>query len=161
MKLFIKQKVFSWSDRFTVRDEVGNDRYFVEGELFKLGHHLHIFDDSHNEVAYIQQKLFSFKPRYFIYKGGEMAAELVKEITFLKQKYTFSGLPWLLEGKFTLHEYSLSDTETGAAVMNVGKQWFTWGDSYMLDIADDADEVLCLAAVIAVDCANADASRHS
>ena len=37
MKLLIQEKVFSWSDRFTVRDEGGNDRYLVEGELFSWG----------------------------------------------------------------------------------------------------------------------------
>ena len=37
MKLYIKQKVFSWADRFTVKDSSGNDRYFVEGELFSWG----------------------------------------------------------------------------------------------------------------------------
>ena len=30
MKLYIRQKVFSWTDRFTVRDGDGRDRYTVE-----------------------------------------------------------------------------------------------------------------------------------
>ena len=34
MKLYIKQKVFSWGDKFTVKDEAGRDRYYVEGEIF-------------------------------------------------------------------------------------------------------------------------------
>lgn len=34
MKLYIKQKVFSWGDKFTVKDVNGEDRYFVEGEIF-------------------------------------------------------------------------------------------------------------------------------
>ena len=33
MKLYIKQKVFSWVDRFTVFDETGADKYYVEGEF--------------------------------------------------------------------------------------------------------------------------------
>jgi uncharacterized protein YxjI len=37
MKLYIKQKVFSWGDKFTVKDATGNDRYFVEGEVFSFG----------------------------------------------------------------------------------------------------------------------------
>ena len=36
MKLYIKQKVFSLTSKFTVKDESGNDRYFVEGEFFSL-----------------------------------------------------------------------------------------------------------------------------
>ena len=37
MKLYIKQKVFSWGDKFTVKDEFGNDKYIVEGEIFTWG----------------------------------------------------------------------------------------------------------------------------
>jgi uncharacterized protein YxjI len=44
MKLYIKQKVFSWADRFTVKDENGADRYFVEGEMFSWGKKLHVYD---------------------------------------------------------------------------------------------------------------------
>ena len=89
-----------------------------------------------------------------------MEAELVKEFTFFRQKYSFTGMPWIIDGKFTLHEYTLSDASSGETIMTVSKEWFTWGDSYKLDIADSADEVLCLAAVIAIDCANEDASHH-
>ena len=42
MKLYIKQKVFSWVDRFTVFDETGADKYYVEGEFFSWGKKLHV-----------------------------------------------------------------------------------------------------------------------
>ena len=29
MKLYIKEKVFTWGDQFSVKDEQGNDKYFV------------------------------------------------------------------------------------------------------------------------------------
>ena len=34
MKLYIKEKVFSWGDKFTVKDAYGEDKYIVEGEVF-------------------------------------------------------------------------------------------------------------------------------
>ena len=42
MKLYIKQKVFSLTSKFTVKDESGNDRYFVDGEFFSLRGRLRI-----------------------------------------------------------------------------------------------------------------------
>ena len=44
MKLCIRQKVFSWVDRFTVFDENGADKYYVEGELFSWGKKLRVTD---------------------------------------------------------------------------------------------------------------------
>ena len=35
MKLYIKQKVFSWGDKFRIYDE--NDKYYVESEVFTFG----------------------------------------------------------------------------------------------------------------------------
>ena len=36
--------------------------------------------------------------------------------------------------------------------MRIDKEWFTWGDSYVLEIADPADEILALAVVLTIDC---------
>ena len=94
MKLYIKQKVFSWGDKFTVKDVNGEDRYFVEGEIFSWGKKLHVYDMCGNEVAFIQQKLFSFLPRYFVYVGDAQVAEIVKEFTFFFPKYSIEGLGW-------------------------------------------------------------------
>lgn len=82
MNLCMKQKVFSWGDRFTVWDENGNDRYYVRGEVFSLGKKLHLTDTAGAEVAFIQQKAFSFKPRFYVYMNGALQAEIVKDFTF-------------------------------------------------------------------------------
>ena len=43
-KLYIKEHVFTLGDKFTVKDEYGNDKYFVEVEIFTLGKKLHIYE---------------------------------------------------------------------------------------------------------------------
>ena len=57
MKLYIKEKVFSWGDKFTVKDAYGEDKYIVEGEVFTFGKKLHVYDRSGREVAFIKQVL--------------------------------------------------------------------------------------------------------
>ena len=63
MKLYIKQKVFSWKDRFTVKDADGNDRYTVEGEFFSWGRKLHVYNMAGREVASIQQEVWTWLPK--------------------------------------------------------------------------------------------------
>ena len=63
MKLYIRQKVFSWRDQFTVKDANGADRYYVEGEIFSWGKKFHVYDLRGDEVAFIQQRLLTFLPR--------------------------------------------------------------------------------------------------
>ena len=150
MKLYIKEKVFSWGDKFTVKDAYGEDKYIVEGEVFTFGKKLHVYDRSGREVAFIKQEVWSFLPRYYVFCGDRQIAEIKKEFTFLFPRYTIEGLGWEIDGSFMAHDYQI--TKRGRKIVTISKEWMTWGDSYELDIADPADELVALAVVIAIDC---------
>lgn len=150
MKLLIREKAFSWTDTFTVKDEQGNDKYFVKGELFSFGRKLHVSDRTGREIARVEQELFRFRPRYTLYVGDRRAAEVVKEFSFWTPRYTVEGPGWDVEGEFWGHDYSV--TKNGTPVVSISKEWFTWGDCYVLDIAAGADELTAMATVLAIDC---------
>ena len=59
MKLYIKEKVFSWGEKFFVKDALGEDKYTVEGPAFSIGKKLYIYDMFGRELAFIQQQLFT------------------------------------------------------------------------------------------------------
>ena len=158
MKLYIKQKVFSWRDRFAVKDESGADRWFAQGEIFSWGRKLHVYNVSGQETAFIRQKMMSFLPRYFIEIGGSVYT-MKKELTFLRPRFSIEGLPWEMRGNAWAHEYELYDG--AGTIMRMSKHWFTWGDSYELDIPNPANETLCLCVALTVDCMMADAASHS
>jgi len=150
MKLYIKQKVFSWGDKFTVRDVHGQDRYFVEGEIFSWGKKLHVYDRSGTEVAFIKQEVWSFLPKYYVYTQGREVARIVKEFTFFFPRYRIDGLGWDINGSFMAHDYEI--TCHGAPIVTIHKEWMTWGDCYELDIANPEDELIALAVVLTIDC---------
>lgn len=150
VKLYMKQKVFSWHTHFSVRDEHERDRFTVEGEFFTLGRKLHIYDDTGSEAALIHQKVFSFLPRFYVFIDGVQVAEIVKELTFLRPRYRIEGLDWQITGDFWAHEYEI--TSRGLPIVSVSKEWLSWGDSYALEIAHPEDTTLALAVVLAIDC---------
>ncbi len=149
MKLYIQQKVFSWVDRFTVKDETGQDKYYIEGEFFSFGKKLHVYDMAGRQSAYIQQKVFSFLPRYFVFIDEQQVAEIVKEFTFLHPKYSIEGLGWEITGSFWAHDYEI--VQSNRPIVTIHKEWMTWGDCYELDIADERDEIVALSVVLAID----------
>ncbi len=156
MKLYIKQKVFSWGDKFTVKDADGQDRYYVKGEAFSFGKKLHVYDMAGREVAYIKQEVWSWKPRFYVYCGEQQIAEIKKEFTFMRPKYIIEGLGWEVSGSFMAHDYQV--TENGAPIVTIHKAWMTWGDSYELDISASHNEILALAVVLTIDCVMAASS---
>ena len=158
MRLYMKEKVFSWNERFTVKDENGWDKYFVEGEFFSLGKKLHLLNVHGDEVAFIQQRLFTLMPRFSVTVAGRELAEIRKEFTFFFQRYVIDGLGWEIDGDVWAHDYVIR--KNGRTIVRITKEWFTWGDSYVLDILDPADELVALAVVLTVDCV-AEASQNN
>ncbi len=160
MRLYIKQKVFSWNDRFNIFDESGTPFYSAEGEFFSWGKKLHVYGPDGAEAAFIRQKVMSLFPRFFIEINGQTVCEVVKEFTLFRPSYRLEGLSWRMGGDFFDHEYSLTSKE--GEIMRLSKKWFTWGDTYELDIHEPQNELICLCVALAVDCALAieEASRN-
>ena len=159
MKLYMKEKLFSFHDRFTIQDEHGFDKYFVEGEFLSLGKRLHILDIHSQEVALIRQQLLTFMPRYALSVRGRELGEIRKEFTFFYQRYVIDTLGWEVEGSFWEHEFEIR--RGGQVIARIYKEWLTWGDCYCLDIADPADELPALAVVLAIDCVAEARSNNS
>ncbi len=153
----MKQRVFALGGQFTVKDETGADRFFVEGEVFALGRKLHVMDAQGQELAFVRQRLFSFPASFDVEMNGREVARIVREFTFFRQSFIIEGLGWQVRGDFMSHDYEV--THAGRTLATIAKAWFTWGDSYELDISPDADVTLLLAVVLAIDCV-LDAARR-
>ncbi len=149
MKLYIKQRVFSWNDKFSVKNQFGEDVYQVEGELFSLGKRFHILDSQGREAAGVFQKLFTLFPSFEVRIGGSAAAEIVKKVTLFFQSYRVIGPDWEVEGSFWEHEYTITCRDNWVA--SVSKEWMTWGDSYVLEFDREEDALLVLGVVLAID----------
>lgn len=142
MKLYIKQKVFSFRDRFTVKDEYGEDKYYVEGEILSLGKKLRIYDMDGNELAFVRERLLAFMPKFTIEINGSEIAEIIKRFTFLRPKYYVDGLGWDVEGDFFSHNYDITDGNK--TIVSIHKQFMAWGDTFEIDVQKDNDEIIPL-----------------
>lgn len=148
MKLYMKQKVFSLKDRFTIVNEYGEVCYTAEGEFFTFLKKLHVFDHEGNEVAYLRQ-VFSFLPQFEVIVENHMVARVCRKWSVLRPKYEIEGLDWHVDGSWHEHEYEITDSSR--VIVSVHKEWMSWGDSYEIDVKDPLDEVNALAVVLAID----------
>ncbi len=162
MRFVMKQKLLSWGDDFTIKTEDGADAYFVDGKAISLGSKASFQDMAGTELAYISQKLLAWGPTYEIYRDGVLAAVIKKELfTFFHCTFTVDvpGPDDLTaEGDLTDHEYTFRRGDTQVA--HVSKQWFSWTDTYGIDIAPGEDEVLLLVSAVVVDLACHDHRRR-
>ena len=164
MRYVLKQKLLSFGDDFTIKDESGRDVYFVDGKAFSIGDKLSFQDMAGNELAFIKQKLFAWGKTYEILQRGEVVAVVKKHLLgVIHHRFTVDvpGPDDLeAEGNFTDHEYVFRRGDR--AVATVSKRWFSWSDTYGVEVDDREDQVLILAAAVVVDqaCHPDDDRRH-
>src|SRR3954468_1832181 len=164
MRYVLKEKSFAWGDDFAIQDAQGRDAFFVDGKAFSFGDQLSFQDLEGNELAYIKQRVFSWGKTYEISRNGEVVAVVKKHMFALFHHRFTVDVPGPddleAEGNFTDHEYEFRRGDR--VVATVSKQWFSWTDTYGIDIADDEDQVLLLASAVVVDqaCHPDDGKRH-
>jgi uncharacterized protein YxjI len=149
----MKQKLFAWGDDFTIKTSEGDDVFFVDGKAFSIGDKLSFQDMQGRELAFIQQKVLAWGPTYHIYRDGALTAVVKKQLfTFFRCRFTVDvpGPDDLeAQGDFLDREYTF--TRGSEAVAEVSKRWFTWSDTYGVDILEGQDEVLILASTVVID----------
>ena len=90
-QLYIKQKVFSLSGKFTVKDQQEKDIYYVEGSFMQVPKTFSIMNTARDEVALITKKVFSFLPKFLVEVNGREVLTIKKEFSFLRARYTIDG----------------------------------------------------------------------
>lgn len=155
----MKQKVFSLGEKYSVFDDIGNLAFYAEGEFLSLKNKVHVYDKNKHEIAFIKKELLSFLPTYYadIFNFGIITIK--KKFTLFTIKLTVEEMGLVLEGDFTSHNFTLKKDER--EIMTVKKGWFTWGDSYDINIKDEQYTILCICVLLAVDLIIADTSAAS
>lgn len=153
-QLYIKQKVFSLSEKFSIKDEQERDVYFVEGSFLKIPKTFSVLDAEQQEIALITKKTFSFRPTFFVEVDGQEAVTIKKEFTFLKPRYAIEAAGIEVQGNWW--EMTFDILRQGEVIGSVSKEWFSWGDSYLVQVLDEGLEHLVISLVVAIDCVKAD-----
>ena len=153
MRYLMRERILSWGDDFTIKDEAGREAFYVDGKVFSFGDQLSFKDRDGKEVVLIDQKLLSFGPQYEIVRGGTTVAVVKKQLfTLFRARFTVDVPgPDDLEakGNFLEHEYVFE--RDGRDVARISKKWLSLSDSYAIDINEGEDDVVILAAAVVID----------
>ena len=149
MKLLFKQRMFSWFDSYDIYGEDGETLYEVKGQ-FAFGHSLKIFDSRGNEMGTVEERIFSFLPKYDIYFGERYIGCIKKEFSLFTPQFTIDYNGWQVEGDFFEWDYTIIDSQ-GERIATVSKELFNWTDTYVIDVCRESDALGALMLVLAID----------
>jgi uncharacterized protein YxjI len=151
MRYLIRQRIFSFGDNFTIRDEYEQDRYIVRGKVLSFGDKLKLEDLNGNELFYIEQKLFKFLPEYHIYADGQQIATVKKQLSFFTPKFIIDSVYGSYDMQGNIFAYDFQIYKDGRIVASVSKKWFAFSDSYGVEIDDSEDQAFLLTLTIVID----------
>lgn len=149
MKLYFKQKLFSWFDSYDVYNEQEEIEFRIKGEL-SWGHLLKIYDYHNEHVATLKERIMTILPSFEIYKNNEYIGRINKEFTLFKPSFNIDYNGWYIDGNFLEWNYSIYDANDNL-VASISKDVFRFTDYYILDINDNYDPLDVLMVVLAID----------
>ncbi len=153
MRYVLREKLFAWGDDFTIKDDAGRDVYFVDGKALSFGDQLSFQDMKGNELAFIREKVFAWGKTYEVYRSGVLVAVVTKDLFSVYNCRFTVDVPGPADleanGDFLDHEYEF--TRGDHVVASVSKKWFSWGDTYGVEVGEGEDPVLVLASAVVID----------
>ena len=163
MRYLLKQKLFSFGDDFTIKDDAGNAVFQVDGKAFKVLREKLAFEDMQgHELAFIRERLIALTPSYEILRDGECVAVVKKDLINLFRCGFTVDVPGPddLEAQGSLLDHEYTFTRGSRTVATVSKKWFSFTDTYGVELEAGEDPVLILASTVIIDMiCHADASK--
>ena len=157
MKYIIKNKIFSLGAASTVKDEAGNDLFFVKGTFFSFTRKKIIQDLQGKDLFIVRNKfLFFLLPKIFICTPDNQPIMMLKKRDAFSFRASFDLEPmngyqgnFRIDGDFIARNYDIY--ESGQAVAHVRKNFNLIKDSFWLETERADLAPLLIAFVIGVD----------
>ena len=149
----MKEKMFSFGDDFFIEDESGRRAYKVDGKVLRVADTLDFEDMTGRKLVRMHGKVITVRGTIRLERPGGKDGNVKKDlINIVRDHLTLNiqGEPDIdIRGNFLDHEYEF--VRGRDKIAEVSKKWFRLRDTYGVQIEQGQDEVLILAATVAVD----------
>ena len=150
----MREKLVSIGDDFWIENQSGQKVYKIDGKALRVRDTLKFEDRQGNELCKIQEKKVRVKDTMKIEGPGGQTLATVKKaiITPVRDRWTIKvegGADLEIQGNIVDHEYRIEDGRNKVA--EISRKWFRVRDTYGVEIEPGQNEILILAATVAVD----------
>ena len=148
MKLYVNEKIFSFHNRFYVKDENNIDVYEISSKIISLGDKTTINDMEGNKIAYIEQEILHLTPHYDVYINDKLEFKIIKKFQLFKNDYSLSN-GYRVEGKFLMLDFKVYD-DNNIQIGSIKRKFISIGDKYEIEINDTSKKEIVLAIIVAI-----------
>lgn len=153
MRYHMRERAWSLTEAFVIKNDAGHPAFEVRGKFFHIGDDLLMIDrHTGQQVAHIKQRMLSLLPHYDIYRNGQHWASVSEQWRLFGERFKVKGdndMVFHVQGDIWRWHFDISD-DYGNLLATVSRQFSIFRDSYAVDIANGVDVpfILSLAIVI-------------
>jgi uncharacterized protein YxjI len=150
----MRQRLVSIGDDYNIDNARGEHAFKVDGKALRVRNTLIFEDPRGHELCKIQERMLRVKDTMEIEgpQGENLATVKKALITPIRDRWTVkmgNGPDLDIQGNILDHEYTIEDGRHKVA--EVSKKWFRVADTYGVEIEPGQNDVVILAATVAVD----------
>ena len=154
MRFYIRERAWSLTEAFLIRDDSGNAVFEVRGKFFHIGDDLIMFDRyTGQELVQIKQRIVSLLPHYEIYRNGQLWASMHEQFRLFGERFKVegsNGMVFHVTGDIWRWNFTVSD-DSGNMLAQIGRQFSIFRDSYAVDVAPNVDAPFVIALAIVIE----------
>lgn len=149
MRYYMKSKFFKIKEDFWIKNEYGEDVYFVDNKFLTFGLQFDILKN--DRLLYsVKEKLLTFMSNYKMFEQGNVVAEISQKFTFFRDKLNISSKYGDLTIKGDFFDYNYEIYKGKKIIAKVTKEFFSFTDNYYIDVNFE-DEAFILALAVIID----------
>ena len=149
----MREKLLAIGDDFWIENGAGERTFKVDGKALRIRDTLKFEDPAGHELLCIKERKLRVRDTMVIERDGDTVATVRKAlITPLRERFKVElarGGEYDVKGNIVDHEYTFE--RDGHDVAHVSKRWFRIRDTYGVEVEPGEDDVLILAATVAID----------
>ena len=150
----MRQRMISIGDDYDIETDQGERVFKLDGKALRIRKTILFKDMDGRELCKIQEKMLHVRDSMEIEgpDGNRVAMVHKAMITPLRERWVVDrddGPDLRVQGNIVDHEYSIE--QDGSKVAEVSKRWFRVRDTYGVEVAPGANDVLILAVTAVLD----------
>ncbi|UDM73694.1 LURP-one-related/scramblase family protein [Vagococcus fluvialis] len=148
-QLYMKQKMLSVNEKFSVTDKHNQTVYRVQGSLFKLAKSFTMVDKNNKAIGKVTKELFKLMPKFIVEVKGHKTLRIEKQLTLFKSNYQIYSEDIEVRGDILSKHFDVYQGRIKIATIN--QKWLAMTSTYEMTIYNQDYEHLIVLLVAAID----------
>ncbi|WP_299034609.1 LURP-one-related/scramblase family protein [uncultured Anaerococcus sp.] len=147
-KYIFKEKFFKITDKYWIKDEKGEDVFYLDQDFTFMGYKAAVFSPDKKRLFTINKKIISLLPKFFVDFEDGSKMVINKRFTLLRKFIDVDTDFGRINLKGSIWDYNFLISLDGKKIGEVNRKFITLTDHYVLSVFDENYTLAMIALVI-------------